>query len=115
MRDTKKGGNGLLTKKRGVRNPKPRSVLEDHPPWARETTTEKGIDATTVEQLRKEMENLKRSWMTVRQGLSIWTINAYGAIAPNLIARIVTSTRRHYDGILSTTREIGFIRWCCRF
>ena len=59
--DTQRGGNGLLTKKRGVRNPKPRSVLEDHPPWARETTTEKGIDATTVEQLLKEMENLKNA------------------------------------------------------
>ena len=33
--------------------------LEDHQPRARETTTEKGIDASTVEQLLKEMENLK--------------------------------------------------------
>ena len=38
--------------------PKPRSGLEDHQPWARETTG-KGIDATTVEQLLKDMENLK--------------------------------------------------------
>ena len=41
--DTQRGGNGLLTKKRGFR----------------QTTAEKGIDATTVEQLLKEMENLK--------------------------------------------------------
>ena len=33
--------------------------MEDHQPWARETTTEKGINATMVEQLLKEMENLK--------------------------------------------------------
>ena len=39
--------------------PRPRSGLEDHQPWARETTTEKVIDATTVEQLLREMENLK--------------------------------------------------------
>ena len=37
----------------------PRSGLEDHQPWVRDTTTEKGIDATTMEQLLKEMENLK--------------------------------------------------------
>ena len=39
--------------------PKPRARLEDHKPQAREATTEKGIDASTVEQLLKEMENLK--------------------------------------------------------
>ena len=36
-----------------------RTGLEDHQPRARETTTEKGINATTVEQLLNEMENLK--------------------------------------------------------
>ena len=33
--------------------------MKDREPRAQETTTEKGINATTVEQLLKEMENLK--------------------------------------------------------
>ena len=37
----------------------PRFVVEDYQLRARETTTEKGIKVTTVEQLLKEMENLK--------------------------------------------------------
>ena len=37
---------------------RPRFVAEDHQPRARETA-EKGIKVTTVEQLLKEMENLK--------------------------------------------------------
>ena len=39
--------------------PKPRTGLEDHQPRARETTTKKGINVATVEQLLREMENLK--------------------------------------------------------
>ena len=38
---------------------RPRSRSEDHQPWGWETITEKEIDATMVEQLLKEMENLK--------------------------------------------------------
>ena len=49
--------------------------------------------------------------MSVPRAPSIWIDGAYGAIAPNMIRGIVTSTRRRYDGISSTTREIGFIRW----
>ena len=38
---------------------RPRFFAEVHQPQVSETTAEKGIDATTVEQLLKEMENLK--------------------------------------------------------
>ena len=56
-----KRGQWLANEEKRVSEPipKPRSGSEDHQPWAREATTEKGIDATTVEQLLKEMENLK--------------------------------------------------------
>jgi hypothetical protein len=56
-----KRGQWLANEEKRVSEPipKPRSVLEDHQPWAWETTTKKGIDATMVEQLLKEMENLK--------------------------------------------------------
>ena len=40
---------------------RPRFVAEDHRPLAWETTTEEGIDVTVLEQLLKEMENLKIS------------------------------------------------------
>ena len=56
--DTQRGGNGLLKKKRGFRN-RFRNQLEDHQPWDRETTAEKGIDTSMMAQLLKEMENLK--------------------------------------------------------
>ena len=49
--------------------------------------------------------------MTVPQVPSIWTVDAYGAIAPNMIEGIATSTNKRYLRILSTTKEIGFIRW----
>ena len=49
--------------------------------------------------------------MTVPQAPRIWIVDAYGAIAPNMIGGIAMSTRRCYDGIVSTTREIRFIRW----
>ena len=43
--------------------------------------------------------------MTVPQAPSIWTVGAYGVIAPNMIGGIATSTRKHYVEILSTTRK----------
>ena len=49
--------------------------------------------------------------MTVPQVPSIWTVGASSAIAPNMIGGIAMSTRRRYVGILSTMREIRFIRW----
>ena len=60
MRYTKRG-QWLASEEKRVSEPipKPRTGLEDHQPRARETSTEKGIDAFTVEQLLKEMENLK--------------------------------------------------------
>ena len=55
-----KRGQWLSNEEKRVSEPilKPRSGLEEHEPRARETMTEKGIDAATVEQLLKEMENL---------------------------------------------------------
>ena len=49
--------------------------------------------------------------MTIPRGPSIWTTGAYGAVEPSMIGGITTSTKRRYDGILSTTREIRSIRW----
>ena len=56
-----KRGQWLANEEKRVSEPipKPRTGLEDHQPRAREITTEKGVDASTVEQLLKEMENLK--------------------------------------------------------
>ena len=56
-----KRGQWLGNEEKRVSEPilKPRSGLEDHQPWARKTMNEKGIDAATVEELLKEMENLK--------------------------------------------------------
>ena len=78
--------------------------------------TKKGIDVTVVEQLLKEMENLKIAMAkkfrkTVPQTPSISIVGAYGAIAPNMIRRIVMSTRRLYGKLSSTMREIGSIQW----
>ena len=38
---------------------RPRFIANDCQTWGQESITEKGIDTTTVEQLLKEMENLK--------------------------------------------------------
>ena len=76
---------------------KPRSGLEEHQPRARETT-EKGIDATTMEQLLKGMENLKIAMVKKSDDCS--TSSKYmdrrciWCIAPNMIGGIATSTRR---------------------
>ena len=52
-----KRGQWLASEEKRVSEPipKPRTGLEDHQPRAREISTEKGIDASTVEQLLKEM------------------------------------------------------------
>ena len=90
--------------------PKPRAGLEDHRPRARETMSKKGIDVTAVEQMLKDMENLKIAM--VKKSEDQRTVGGYGAIAPiHMIGRIVMSTSRRYDGISSGTREIRFIRW----
>ena len=56
-----KRGQGLTNEEKRVSEPISirRAGLEDHQPWARENTIEKGIDATTLEQLLKQIENLK--------------------------------------------------------
>ena len=116
-RDTQRGGNGLPTKKRGFRNRfrKSRSGLEEHQPRARETKTEKGIDATTVEQLLKQMENLKI--VMVKKSDDRPTSSKYmdrrciWCDSTKHDRRDCNDHKRRYDGILFTTREIRFIRW----
>ena len=56
-----KRGQWLANEEKRVSEPipKPRAGSEEQQPRTREITAELGIDASTVEQLRKEMENLK--------------------------------------------------------
>ena len=68
-----------------------------------------------MEQLRKEMENLKICILKKSEDrptvLGIRTDSAYGAIVPNMIGRNAMSSRRLNGGILSTIKEIGSIQW----
>ena len=88
-----------------------RFVVENHQPQAPEFTAEKGIDATTVEQLLKGMENLKI--VMVRKFEDLPTSSKYIDLqciwcdSTKHDRRIAMSTRRLYDGI--STREIGSI------